>query len=84
MLSLNSALQLTDIQRVASFSDSSDGKNRKNFSYVYYVNGEPSLVQTSHLFKEVRTVTLGVTLVAIVAFLMGIYAHIHQKQVFKR
>jgi len=34
VLSLNSALQLTDIQLVIGFSDSSDSKNRKNFSYV--------------------------------------------------
>ena len=31
LLSLNSALQLTDIQLVTDFSDSSDSKNRKTF-----------------------------------------------------
>jgi len=34
LLSLNLALQLTDIQLVIDFSDSSDSKNRKTFSYV--------------------------------------------------
>ena len=34
VLSLNLALQLTDIQLVTGFSDSSDSKNGKNFSYV--------------------------------------------------
>ena len=34
LLSLNSALQLTDIQLVTDFSDNSDSKNGKTFSYV--------------------------------------------------
>ena len=34
MPSLNSALQLTGIQLVTDFSDSSDSKIRKTFSYV--------------------------------------------------
>ena len=34
VLSLKLALQLTDIQLVTDFSDSSDSKNRKTFSYV--------------------------------------------------
>ena len=34
VLSLNSALQLTGIQLVTDFSDSSDSKNMKTFSYV--------------------------------------------------
>ena len=43
MLSLNSALQLTDIQLVADFSDSSDSKNGKNFSYVYDIGYEDAV-----------------------------------------
>jgi len=51
VLSLNLALQLTDIQLVIDFSDSSDSKNRKNFSYVNN-SGEnlfhPLLTFTTH------------------------------------
>ena len=42
MLSQKFSQQLTVNQSYADFSDSSDSKNRENFSYVYYVNGEPT------------------------------------------
>ena len=42
VLSLKIFLQLIVNQLFANFSDSSDSKNRENFSYVYYVNGEPT------------------------------------------
>ncbi len=42
VLSLKFLQQLVVNQSFANFSDSSDSKNRETFSYVYYVNGEPT------------------------------------------
>ena len=39
VLSLNILLQLQDNLAFTNFSDSSDSKNKENFSYVYNVNG---------------------------------------------
>ena len=42
VLSLKFLQQLVANQPFTDFSDSSDSKNRETFSYVYYVNGEPT------------------------------------------